>query len=145
MLSVGGATAASWAAGITSGLAGVTNNVRWALINLGANDVSALPAEATWKADMATILDAINAKWPLAKVYIMRPWRQGEAADCNSLATWIADIVAARSSWAFVGPDERVFLENGDDGATYTSDGVHPTDPAGYLLTVDQWKTVLGY
>jgi lysophospholipase L1-like esterase len=115
-----------------------------ALINLGANDVVSLPAEATWKADLSTIVDALHAKWPTMKVYIMRPWRRSYATQCNSLAAWISDVISARSGWCFAGPDERVFLENGDNGVTYTSDGIHP-NAAGYALTAAQWKATLGY
>src|SRR5690349_23024970 len=53
--------------------------------NIGANDVVATMVEATWKADMTAILDAFLAKWPTASIYIMRPWRQGENTDCNTL------------------------------------------------------------
>jgi len=113
------------------------------MFNLGANDVVSLPAEATWKANLVYILDAFHAKWSGAKVYVMRPWRRGEAADCNTLATWIAAVIAdGRSAWAFVGPDERVFLEGGDDGVTYTVDGIHP-NATGYALTGLKWVEVV--
>jgi len=131
---------------IDADLAANTNPfVQFAVVNLGANDVVAgLPAEAAWEADLGYILDAIKVKWPAAKVYVMRPWRRYYAAGCNTLAGWIATVVGARAAWAFVGPDERVFLENGDNGATYTDDGVHP-NAAGYSLTAAQWIAVLGY
>jgi lysophospholipase L1-like esterase len=90
---------------------------------------------------MNYVLAAVHTKWPACQIYIMRPWRRGEAADCNTLATWIADIVALLD-YAHEGPDERVFLENGDDGATYTSDGIHPNE-AGSALTAQQWRTLL--
>lgn len=118
--------------------------VQSVLFNLGANEMGILPAQATWEANLAYILDAFHAKWPAVKVYLMRPWRRGYAADANTLATWINNVVTARAAWAFNGPDERVFLENGDDGVTYTSDGVHP-NAAGYALTATQWQTALGY
>jgi len=114
------------------------------LITIGANDVISLPAQATWKADTATLLDALHAKWPNAKVYVAQAWRRGYAASCNSLATWLGNVLSTRGGWAFVGPDERVYLENGDDGATYTDDGVHPNN-AGYILAAAQWKAILGY
>jgi lysophospholipase L1-like esterase len=142
-LGVGARTAATGATEIAAELATLTYTPDKILFNLGANDVAALPAEATWKADMGTILDAMNAKWPSAQIYIMRPWKRDEAADCNSLATWIGDIVTARSTYCHLGPDERVFLEGGDDGATYTADGIHP-NAAGYTLTANQWISVAG-
>jgi lysophospholipase L1-like esterase len=119
--------------------------VQAVLFNLGANDMNALPAEAVWESDALYIIDAIRAKWPSAKVYIMRPWTRGAGmATANTLAGWIGTVVAARPGGAFLGPDERVFLENGDNGVTYTIDGTHP-NAAGYALTAAQWKTVLGY
>jgi lysophospholipase L1-like esterase len=114
------------------------------LINFGAAEVQAMPTQANFEADMTYIADAIHVKWPTAQVYIMRPWRRGEDADSDTLATWIGNVVASRSTFVHLGPDERVFLENGDNGVTYTSDGVHP-NVAGYELTATQWRTVLGY
>jgi len=129
---------------VDADLAAATYTPRVILFNLGANDVVAIPAEATWKTNLAYILDAFNTKWPGAKVYLMRPWRRNYGAECNSLATWIADVISTRSTWASVGPDERVFLEGGDDGATYTYDGVHQ-NAAGATLTAAQWHAVIGY
>ena len=115
---------------------------RYVLTNLGANDVVSLPTEAAWKADYQYIFSAMRAKWPNVNIYIMRPWQRGYAANCNTLATWIGDLVTANPGVCFLGPDERVFLENGDDGVTYTSDGIHP-NTAGYALTGQQWAGVL--
>jgi len=145
ILGTSGATAAIYVTIIDASLAGVTETgITDVLVNLGANDVISLPIEGTWKANMAYLLDAFHAKWPAARVFVIRPWKRDEAADCNTLATWISDLVSARSRWAFLGPDERTFLEGGDDGATYTSDGTHPNG-SGYVLTAQQWKTVLDY
>jgi hypothetical protein len=41
------------------------------------------------------------------------------------------------------GPDEAVFLENGDNGATYMNDDVHPNH-GGYMLTAKKWRETLG-
>lgn len=119
-------------------------NVTKVLVNLGVNEATiGLPTEAAWKASMQTLLDAYEAKWPGVDVYLMRPWGRDLATECNTIAGWIADLVAA-SATVHLGPDERVFLENGDDGTTYTADGVHPT-AAGYDLTAAEWKTAVGY
>lgn len=138
-----GQTASQMAVRIAADLAAVTGTPDYILLNLGANDVVALPAQAIWKADMETIISACLAKWPNTQIYIMRPWRRSYATECNSLATWIGEIVAAHASGVHLGPDERVFLENGDDGVTYTGDGVHP-NAAGYQLVATQWRTALG-
>lgn len=139
-----GWTMANHAAAIDAYLASSTASPAYILLNIGANDVAALPAEGTWKTNAYYVLDAMHAKWPAAQVYMMRPWRRTEDVDCDTLATWISDVVTARSTFAHLGPDERDFLENGDNGVTYTTDGIHPT-AAGYLLTAQQWAAVLGY
>jgi lysophospholipase L1-like esterase len=143
MLAAGGKTVALCAAEIDAELATRTDVPDHVLINLGANDADDGVTEGDWKTGYAYILDAVHAKWPNANIYLMRPWRRDNDAVCDDFATWIADIIAdGRSSWAFEGPDERVFLENGDNGTTYTTDGTHPT-AAGYTLTAEQWVSVI--
>lgn len=114
------------------------------LINTGANDVISMPTQTNFKNDLGYIMDACHMKWPSAQVRIMRPWRRSQLTNCNTLATWISETISTRSAWSATGPDERVFLENGDDGVTYTGDGIHPTH-AGYDLTAEQWKTNMGF
>lgn len=147
-LSIGGATVADLAARVASDLASRPAqdgmSYQHVLITVGANEVSTLPAEAAWKANLATVIDAINAKWPAAKVYVALPWRRNYPTECNSLATWIASVISTRGAWAFVGPDERIYLENGDNGTTYTYDGIHP-NAAGELVAATQWQAVMGY
>ncbi len=143
-VTVGGTTVALRAAAIATDLAAAVGNPQYILCNLGANDVSALPAEATWEANYQTIINAMHTRWAAAKIYLMRPWRRSYAAECNSLAAWIAVLVSNNPGLVYAGPDERAFLENGDDGVTYTGDGIHP-NTAGYVLTASQWRTALGY
>lgn len=139
----GGRTTATAKAAVDAELAAKDGTPDYILYNLGANDVTAMPVQATWETNTAYILDAMHAKWPLAHIYLMRVWVQGQATNCNTLATWQDNVLASRSAWAHAGPDERIFLENGDNGATYTADGIHPNH-AGYVLTAAQWKTALG-
>jgi lysophospholipase L1-like esterase len=141
----GGGTAHSMEATLAADIAAkaYVNNVRWIFVNLGANDTQLLPAEADWKADFAAILDALHARWPLAHAYVMRPWRRNYAAAMATLIGWEADVIAARAPWAHVGPDES-FLEGGDNGASLTTDGIHPND-AGYALTAAAWRAAIGY
>lgn len=134
---------------IEANLAAETGLGNYVLINIGANDLSSgTMEEVTWKADMSAILNAIHAWRPAAQVYIMRPWRRGYMTQANTFAGWIADVVAL-FDFAYLGPDERVFLENGDDGVTYTSDGTHPTmgltPGTGAYLEAQEWRTVLGF
>ena len=146
-LARGGATVASSKALIDADLATMIPDtglwLRYILINLGANDVANMPSQAQFESDLGYYMDAYHTKYPNAKVYVMRPWRRNFNTNCNTLAGFIANVVAARSAWAFLGPDERVFLENGDDGVTYTVEGIHP-NTAGYALTATQWQTALG-
>ena len=58
---VSGATAATLKTHVVDDLPAVVGDVEIILLNLGANDVDALPAEATWKTDMAIIINAIRA------------------------------------------------------------------------------------
>jgi lysophospholipase L1-like esterase len=142
-IATSGWTTANMAAGIDAALGAATGTPDYILVNLGANDTVSLPAEATWKANTNYYVDALNVKYPGVPIYMMRCWKRGEAADCNTIAGWIDDIVAGNAS-VHLGPDERVFLENGDDGATYTSDGTHPND-AGYYLTGRKWLEAMGF
>lgn len=132
------------AALIATDLAAITDQtVSKVLFNLGANDINGI-TQADWENYGGQIVDAMQAKWPAVKVYFMRPWMRDQAAAVAKVEAAITNVIAARPTWCFIGPDERVFLENGDNGVTYTTDGVHP-NAAGYALTAAQWKTVLGY
>ena len=143
--SVGGIDAAGMAAIIDSEIAdlvsaGVTAP-EFSLVNLGANDVSSLPAEVDWKASMSYIIDAIHAQWPELKIYLAKIWVRAYPAACDTLDSWVDDLI---SSYAYVyaGFDERIWLEG---GATYSSDGTHYS-PAGLTEAARQWKLVVyGY
>lgn len=142
----GGANTATLKANIDSDLASRTDTPDYVLYNVGANDVPAMPTQAQWQADTLYIWDAIHAKWPNAKIFVMKVWVRNQTANNNTYDdTWLPAAVALRSSFVYLHSalDERVFLENGDNGATYTSDGVHPNH-AGYMLTAAKWHTALG-
>jgi lysophospholipase L1-like esterase len=119
------------------------------LLNLGVNDLGftapgSLPNQTTWQNNYIAIIDALNAQWPSVPIYLMKPWKQGFDANCDTLAGWIDNVIAARPAAAFAGPDERTWLKSGDNGATRTSDGVHYS-AAGHTECAAQWKTTLGY
>ena len=144
---VAGATVASARASIATILAAIpyTSDPHVeVLTQWGANDVATNPVQVTWEADYLAIIDAVSAKWPQAKVRISLPWRRGFDAQCDTLATWIGNVVAARPGVAFVADDERDWLENGDNGATRTSDGVHP-NAAGLVVESAVKLTAMGY
>lgn len=116
--------------------------------NLGANDeppgINPPPTQAQWTLWTSTNLDKLHAKWPSAQIYVARAWTSNYPALADQRAQWTAAILSTRSSWAFPGPDERVYLENGDNGATMTEDGVHYS-PLGEYRTAQEWRKVLGY
>ena len=145
-----GWTAALWNGGsfktIDSELAAATETPNCILVNLGVNDTGATAPQleaAVWQENYAHILDAFHAKWPNALVYCARVWSRYDNGQRTLLNdTWIPAVLSSRSTWAFLGIDERDFLENGDNGTTYTTDGIHPND-FGYLLTWDKWLRVI--
>ena len=114
------------------------------LCNWGANDMTFLPAQATFEADYLTILDAIHAKWPLAIVRLTKAWKRGYDASAATMAGWVANVVAARPAFAVLADDESVWLKDGDDGAAFTVDGIHYS-AAGQAAKALQVKAVLGY
>lgn len=143
---VAGTTVASTAAAIVATLAPMPSQsaavaVKVA-INFGANDVGSLPAEAVWEANYQIIIDAARVKWPSARIYLSRPWRQGYDAACDTVATRLAHLAAAHPTYVFVADDERVWLKGSDDGATMTTDGIHYS-AAGLLEKSAQMVPVL--
>lgn len=134
--------------GIDAALAARSDTPDYVLVNLGANDVNTGDPGATWKTNTAYIADALHVKWPAAVVYLTKVWRRNtglQAAGIAAINGYIDELVAepARSSWLRVGINEANILEGGDDGATYTSDGVHP-NAAGATLEAAAWRNVLG-
>jgi hypothetical protein len=128
---------------IDANLGDVSGTVTRIAINLGVNEIiTTLPAEATWKADYTSIIDSLRAKWPTAEIWLAKPWAQGEGANSDTIAGWIDDIVGGYVSGVAVGPDERTWLENGDDGATYTTDGVHYSSAAQPVCAAE-WLAVM--
>jgi hypothetical protein len=145
-IGVSGRTNASAKLAIDAELAARTDIPAHILYNLGVNDALATgdmtSTEAVWKANVAYIWEAMHAKWPSVIIYVMYPWRQGQDADCNLMATWYDALRATRTTWVKQGPDERVWLEGGDDGATMSSDGIHYS-AAGIVECSAQWLAIL--
>lgn len=143
-----GSTVNAYSVNVATHLAGLNppDQPIHVLINLGVNDMlGGLGAQATFEANYLTIVDAVHTKWPQSKIWLSRPWARNELTDANTVATWLANVAAARSGYTFVGDDERVWLENGDDGATRTTDGIHYSTPAGMNAKAAATKTALGY
>lgn len=138
----GGWDVAALHTAVDAGIAAITPAPQYALVNIGVNDNATL--EANFKADLQGVFDGIHGQFPACQIYVMNVWKRDAAEFIANVNNWI-DAVVALNSFVHPGPDERIFLENGDDGATYTSDGAHPTEPAGYQLTADNWRATLGY
>lgn len=129
---------------IDARLSAIISAPDYILLNLGRNNVDYKTNATLWVSNYQYIIDAMHAKWPLAKVYLMRVGAQSEPTVWVSMGDVHIPLVIAGRVWAHLGPDERVFLEGGDDYATYTTDGSHP-NRAGYTLTAVEWKTVIGF
>lgn len=114
-------------------------------IGLGVNDIYySMPDETAWKTNYLSIIDAITAKWPSARVFLAYPWAQGKGTESATAHGWIDDIIAARPGVAFAGPDEAVWIEGGDDGATNTTDGIH-LSATGQTAAEAVWLSAMGY
>lgn len=142
VIAVGGRTTATAQAAVDAELAAEVGTPDVILYNLGANDVSSMPVQATYQTNIAYILDAFHTKWASALVYVMKCGRQNFDTECNTLVTWNTTVIDARSSWAFFGGDERVFLKGSDNYVTNTTDGTHAND-AGTRLTAAAWAAVI--
>jgi hypothetical protein len=101
-------------------------------------------SESEWKTKAGWILDTMHTRWPNARIYVDKVWGRGAPAECGTINGWWATVVAARSSWAFLGTDETVWLEGGDNGATMTTDGTHYSAAAGPAKSA-LLMTLLGY
>lgn len=112
------------------------------LCNLGANDVNTVIVQASFESDYGYILDAFHERFPDARIIVALVGRQSFDSQCNTLNGYIANVVGARSSFASIGPDERLLLKGSDNYATYTVDGVHP-NPAGHVVMAAAWKLAI--
>lgn len=132
--SASGGTTVTRAASVVSELAAKHGIQKPAYImcNLGINDVSGGTAEATFKASYLTVLDALHAKWPDAKVGLMKLYRPAGGTD--NVNSWIDYVITQRPPFVSTGPDENTFLPG------HMADTVHP-DATGYALTAAAWQT----
>jgi lysophospholipase L1-like esterase len=112
-------------------------------INIGINDVTQGTSQATFETNLGQMLDKIHLRWPNARILVMRVWRQLFNSQCDTFDdVWIPNVLATRSPWAVVGPDERVFLKHTDNGVSRTTDGVHP-NAEGYHQTALAWQAAI--
>lgn len=121
----GGTSVEDAAAAIEASLAtAVMNQPTVAFCNIGANNLAGLMDETSFKTNYLAWVDVIHTRHPGVAIYCDKPWRRTKTALSNTMAGWIDWIVTQRE-FLHHGLDERVWLENGDDGATYTVDGTH--------------------
>jgi lysophospholipase L1-like esterase len=128
-------------AAIVTQIPALTITPKYALINIGVNDAG-ITSKANFQADMVLINAALLAKWPYIRIGWARVWYQADPSACATLDGWIGELVPTTAG-TFLGPDERIVLENGDDGATLTGDGVHPNH-AGYTAMAAAWRSAMG-
>lgn len=131
-----------------SDLPGEWGTAHTIIINIGVNDIDVvqpgLPVEADWKADYIYVINALRAKYSGVPIYLAKVWKRDFDSECDTLDGWIDDIIALYPSGVSVGIDERVVLENGDNGTTYTDDGIHP-NAAAQPVVAAAWLAALGY
>lgn len=119
-------------------------NPDYILVNIGVNDLGGVLTETQWRLQFAAILDNLHTKWPDALVYCAKPWKRGQDATSLTMADWIDAELATRSAWAFVGLNEYVIIRAADDGAAYTTDGIHYSNPAGNAAAAAGWIAAMG-
>lgn len=136
-----GTSSINWAANIAATLALQTSIHVVVLCNVGVLDVAT--PQATYIANMQSVMDACAARWPSLTFYCMRPWRQGQDAFATTIHGWIDTLVASRP-FAALGPDEAVWMKGADNGATMSNDGLHYS-AAGEVECAAQWLTTLGF
>ena len=116
------------------------------LVNLGVNEQSALPDEATWKSNYSYIINALITEYPNAEIYLTDPWQNGYDAAADTEAGWITDLIGtfaiSNPGRVFQGDDERVWFK--PNVATYSDDGVH-RNATGQAAEAVIKLAVLGY
>lgn len=147
-IATGGWQTADLAANIDASLAAYSGTPDFCLINIGVNDFGETFDQGTfradWLADMGYVLDALHTKWASTLIRVAQVWRQGYDDQAAILDDdYIVTAISGRSYCA-IGMDERTFLPGGDDGATNTIDGTHPST-AGLILQGWNWIVNLGW
>ena len=139
MTAVSSSTSTTWAATIDTVMANFYSNPSVILYNIGVND--GITNEATFKTNTLHILDSLHNRCPGAAIYVARVWKRGTPAlvDINAWLDWCI----GQRSFTCAGPDESVWSQGADDGATMTTDGLHYS-AAGMIECAAQWKTAMG-
>lgn len=120
---IGGIGAANMAARVASDIAAMDYPPTEIILNLGANDFATIGDGSTWKTNMTAIITAYHTAFTSANIRIVKAWSRGYAAEI-AIANARIDEMYASYTWLRPGFNENI-LAGGDDGATYTTDGVH--------------------
>jgi lysophospholipase L1-like esterase len=118
-------------------LPGITETPDFILIESGSNDISQLHIaqidSAIFVTRMTDLLDTIHAKFPYAKIFWNKPYRddyndQRFDDDALNLARWIDYVLnlPEYNSFSFSGPDENVWFKPNIN--IYSSDRIHPNN-----------------
>lgn len=144
-IGVGGLDMAALAARVDADIAAMTVTPHEILINMGANDSGAGFNKATWKAGYDYTINAYHTAFPSANIRLVKIWiRDAGGGDQTAAMAGQHEVINelyTSYSWLKTGINE-IFLENGDDGATYTTDGTHPNFD-GYALEAAAWETAI--
>jgi hypothetical protein len=146
---IGGYRAATMKTFMDTNLAAETETPEFVLINMGTNDAAAtITAEATFKTAYNGIIDLCQAKWPGVPIYCQHIYRADSAQTITNSGVingYIDACITTQGEGVSLGPQDDVYIENGDAGATYlATDKVHYA-LAAHALVAAQWYSVLGY
>lgn len=146
-IAVGGYSVTELLAYVPGQLALRNDSVSTICINIGANDIPAPTSQAQFETNLTALIDLLLVKYPTAEIYVAKIWRRSYPANVITINGYIDTVVASYSGVSVhLGHDESVWMEGGDDGVTYTSDGVHPKlDSTVQPYVVTQWLTAMGY
>lgn len=143
-LAQSGWTVQSLSQNVQTWLNAATVVLSFVLINIGANDTAT--SQANFELYLADVLDKVHAKWPSTTILVWKIWRRDAEAQMNLIDdTYIPNVLASRP-WA-TSPselDERIYLKGSDNGASETTDGIHPTT-LGFQLWAAAAKAAMGY
>jgi len=125
---------------VTANLSAETDTPEFILINMGTNDARpvTITGEVAFKASYNSVIASCQAKWPGVPIYCQRIYRSDSEttiANSTTINNYIDDIIASYVTGVYAGPDDEVWAENGDAGATYLgADKVHYSSAANSVL-----------
>ena len=141
-IGIGGIGAAGMAARVNSDITAMDYSPTEIIINLGVNDFATIGDGSAWKTNMISIITAYHNTFPGAPIRLVKPWARNNDAP-KAIVDAKIDEMYSSYSWLRQGFDE-IILKGSDDGATYTTDGIHYSNPAGYQLIAAAEAAIIG-